>query len=593
MSEGKDLVPAGARREIDEFRARGAHAVAKQQAVADLEIMIAGHEWGSGNQAIKGSAMSPATKAAFAHFCAVARANPQLHVDLLGGKPYLNVNYWVDRCSADPSFIDDDQLEIGADAASTLRRRAAELRSASDLAEEPQRKRDLMSRAIEQELAAEDIEDLRAKWKVPVWAKVAYVTRIRRFIEAAPLNKIREGEIEVAPWMIAVREECNWAGGRPLKTFKKGEPQEYTKQTDPIGEEEPEKTARSRSYRRAARKAFPAWMDAFESQLQKAEQVLEAEWVEVRDQARATRELRPDLGGPVALTSGSGEPEAVRSTAAAQELPVRGREVGREAFSNPPSTKRQEPPKATAAAAPRQEPAQLPAGDAEEEYDQAAASRRYFAILRNVGITKDDDRKAWQKKHGLDGSTTGWSPVTWRRALSLVEAEEAARSQEPEDEGGEPEGQEDAPAAAEQPTQPGDLPFDEPSESAEDANEGAGAAPAEPEKPAFDAVKAKADLVVAVKYAGLADKASWKTWTSRNGFPEKLPEWTEDHYGRAAHLLVKQMRGAFVMASRQVGKNPEWVEDAIGMQPGQHPETLSDYARAFEEIAKHAPGGET
>lgn len=365
--------------EIARIRQRGEAAIAHRREVARMAKVIAGLEWGAGSQAVRGSAFSPATQYALAEFCRITRANPQTHVDILGGKPYLNADYWKDRVSSDPLFYREDQREISATTEAGLRERVDGYRSrAGELPTDAQERVTLLSRATELEIEADEIARARAHYRPPEWATHVYETVIIRFIPAAPIEKIRAGEIvDLEPYLREVRE-CNWAGGRPDTAGKK----------DPVGNAEPEKTARTRSFRRAATKAFPAWMEAYEDQIRKAEEIIVAEFEEIVD---------VPTGGDQAVLA-SGEPEAVGS-ADANELP------------------------GTIDPAAHVEPTAAPAA----EWDRDDTRKRYFATLRDAGITEEAGRKAWQSDNGLPESTSEWSRADFDRAIELLVGPERRR----------------------------------------------------------------------------------------------------------------------------------------------------------------------
>lgn len=173
-----------------------------------------------------GKALSPHTKAVLAGFCVDVGANLAYHVDNLGGKPYLNANYWSDRINGEPHYMGHEQVNISAD------------------------------------------PDARAEWGVPEWAQQAVVTTIRRLANIAPIEAIRAGRVtDLAPYLYTVAE-CNWAGGRPSTDTKK----------DPIGNAEPAKTARTRSLRRCAARAFEAIRIETDAMVKRAEETLRAEW---------------------------------------------------------------------------------------------------------------------------------------------------------------------------------------------------------------------------------------------------------------------------------------------------------------------------
>lgn len=297
--------------QIAQIRRRGAIAVAQRQEISKIEKQLAGLEWGTGTAVVRGSDLSPMTRAVFAEFCAITRANPMYHVDVLGGRPYLNANYWSDRINAEPLFVRFEQRDLSPSVEQALRERAKAHRDvaeqlAASTSDEAARRR---AKALDLEEEADDIALARAQWSAPAWATVVIQTTIYRFIDATPIDAIRRGEItDFERWIVPV-PECNWAGGKT------------TGKNDPVGNAEPAKTARTRSLRRAAVRAFSAWMQQYEQQIRRAEEALEAEWEEIREERTETRAALPRSGEAQAVRTGNGEPSAAR-VIDAEPLPV-------------------------------------------------------------------------------------------------------------------------------------------------------------------------------------------------------------------------------------------------------------------------------
>lgn len=114
----------------------GRLAIRREQAVRQVYRELQGIQWGE--------ALSPHTRAVVAAFCHDVGANPMHHVDLLGGRVYLNANYWSDKINGQEHFIGFEQINISKD------------------------------------------PEAREDWGVPEHATHVYVTEIRRFINAAP-----------------------------------------------------------------------------------------------------------------------------------------------------------------------------------------------------------------------------------------------------------------------------------------------------------------------------------------------------------------------------------------------------------------------
>lgn len=249
-------VAAAAHPEVEAIRSAGARAVAQRDEVRRYVKMIEGGEWTTGTGVVKGSALSPATRQMFAEFCIKAGANPYYHVDLLGGKPFLNEKYWSDRINSDPQFVEWRPVNIS------------------------------------------DSPTARAEWGIPAWAEAAYVVEIDKLANFAPLAKIRSGEITDWRAYVVTTREANYAGGK-----KAGKP-------DPVGNENPGKTARTRALRRTAAKAFPIWCSEEEERIRRLEDAVEAEFTVIATDFRAERAALPPADGPQALRVGAGEPMA-------------------------------------------------------------------------------------------------------------------------------------------------------------------------------------------------------------------------------------------------------------------------------------------
>lgn len=355
--------------EIAAFRAKGRALALQKKETQELFRTIEGMEWGAGSQVVKGSSFSPQTRYLIAQYAQVTKANLLTQVDVLGGKPYLNVNYWKDRVSQDPMYVDDYQRDISTSAEAALR-------------------------ALGGEEDADEIAMARLRYGPPEWATHVIETVIRRWMNAAPLAAIKAGKVpwdEAQNWIIEVRD-FNFAGNRPITEGKKRDGGKYSYQSDPVGNAEPAKTAASRSFRRCAAKAFSAWMAPFEEQIRKAEEAIEAEW-------EVVQESKPEPTGSQAVSTGSGEPERA-SDNSARSLPVRGEPEDDE---GPVSEIVEDEPEA----------------EPEEPFDANDARKRFFATLHDVGVP-DKERKAWAKENGFDESTKKWGKAEFDRAQELL-----------------------------------------------------------------------------------------------------------------------------------------------------------------------------
>lgn len=369
--------------EIDAIRRAGKAMVAHKKEVAALADQISGMEWGSGNRAVKGNTFTPQTRQALAEFCRVTRANPQRHVDILGGGPYLNAEYWAERMSSHPMFVRYEQREIGPAAEQEIRDRAKRHLELANSLEEAGRKQEALDRrvkAIDLEEEADEMRAARRQWNPRQSAISVVETTVYRFINATPLEKIESGEITDFDQYIVEVKECNWAGGMGREFADK-------KKYDPIGDMEPSKTARTRSMRRAAVRAFSAWMEEYDSQIRRAEEYVEAEF-EILD----TDQM--EMSHATVVGVHSGEAESGDATQARQ-IPQRGQ--------------------------PAPEPTPEPREEEEpvDTFDRDDARKRLFATLNAFGI-KGDARKDWAEENGFNRSTKNWSEEDYDRAIDLL-----------------------------------------------------------------------------------------------------------------------------------------------------------------------------
>jgi hypothetical protein len=362
--------------EIEQIRKRGTALVAHRKEIAKLDAQISGLTWGSGSQTVQGASFSPMTRAVLAEFCAITRANPLYHVDILGNRPYLNSNYWSDLINTRPDFHHFEQRDLSPSVEQAIRDRAARHRDIAASIEGPE-KAQRLAKALDLEEEADDVALARAQWSAPEWAQVVVQTTIFKFIDATPLDAIRSGAITNIDRYIVAVPECNWAGGRPPGKKRDG----TTYDSDPIGNNEPAKTARTRSLRRAAVKSFSAWMQEYDKQITKAEQAIEAEFTIIREDRAEQRQI----ANGQAVQSGSGEPKATTSNGA-QSLPT-------------------EDATTTPAAPP---------------FDVSDARKAYFATLRDAGIEKDSARKKWQVDQGLGESTKQWGAAEYGKAMDAL-----------------------------------------------------------------------------------------------------------------------------------------------------------------------------
>lgn len=377
--------------DIAGIRKAGAAMVAYQREVNEIEKTIEGLQWGT----VTARSLTPHTRYALAEFCRITRANPMTHIDVLGGKPYLNSTYWSDLVNQHPLFHHYEQRDLSLSVETALRERAHGLRNvAQDLQGEDRARR--VAKALDLEEEADEIAAARSRWSPPPNMTVVIETTIWRFMNQAPMAAIGRGEVEEFEKYLIHVSECNWAGG---------------KEKDPVGNANPGLTARTRSFRRAAVKAFSAWTSQYDEQIKKAEYAIEAEFTVIEDERSQARAL---ASGPQAVATGSGEPEAA-STEGARPLPVHGEALEARGSAGPYG---EEAAVEAEVVTPPKKEKKAPADDEKDEANRAR--RQLFATLKDSGIEGDPARKEWAQKNNLPASTKDWGPEHYARAMDLL-----------------------------------------------------------------------------------------------------------------------------------------------------------------------------
>jgi len=183
-----------------------------------------------------GHAITPVARAAVARYCLEVGCDPVRHVFVLGGTVYFNAEFYRELCATNPDFQADDVVFIHHDARATD-------------ADNAKRK------------------ELRVQYGVPEEAKGAALVTLH-YKDRGPFIGV------------------NWAG-----TGKRS-PKYPDKFQDPVGEEEPTKTAHSRAYRKAAYKAEPTWF-RMHPKLKGVEEIV----VEARTEAPPAEGSVPDATG--------------------------------------------------------------------------------------------------------------------------------------------------------------------------------------------------------------------------------------------------------------------------------------------------------
>lgn len=295
--------------EVRAIQQAGALAVAKQKEINLISRQLSGMTWGSGYGMVKGEDLSGATRYAIAQLCSLTGANPGLHLYILGNRPYLNADYWAEKIAGQPRFVRYEQINLSTAHIEELRKIAEQAAEDGDEEEAKQLRRE-----------SRELARRRSHWSPPEWAQEVYETRIYRYSESAPLAAISAGRVSAEPWIETVAE-CNWAGGKPQGKTTQGKVYD----ADPVGNAEPSKTARSRSLRRCAIKAFQSTLQPVEHELRKLENAIEAEFEVIEEDRQEARAALPSAGEQQAVRIGAGEPAAAKPVNA-EPLPVQ--EVG-------------------------------------------------------------------------------------------------------------------------------------------------------------------------------------------------------------------------------------------------------------------------
>lgn len=359
---------------IEQLRQRGAAEVAIRKEMTKIYKQIEGAEWGA--------ALSKNARAMIAELCQITKANPMLHINILGGKPDLNAKFWADLAANHPAHVRHEQRDLSPSVDALLRQQAQRhfdrARPLPDGAEKVER----LARAFALEEQADAIERDRAGWSPRETATAVVETTVYRYTNQA-MALLAQGKVPAA-WEIVAITECNWAGGFGVQQRPKKNGGAFAV-SDPIGDADPGKTARTRSLRRTLEKAYSAWMGPYSAQLQKVEEYMEAEFTIVED-------ARPR---GASLHIGAGQPER-----ADEHVDEQTGEVITQAA-------------ATQAELPTTEAA---AGDT---FDYDDARKKLMATFTDAGL-KGEPRKAWMAEHGLPDSVTKFTPDDYRRAWRLM-----------------------------------------------------------------------------------------------------------------------------------------------------------------------------
>lgn len=387
MTDTSLAVTAPSADDIAAIRETGGRAVALQRAITDTVKQIQGLQWGT----VKGSGLSPETQRAFAQFCVVTKANVLVHINVLGGLPYLNASYWTDRINRDPFFIDYVQQSLSRHVEAALRARAEEIRLGVKDMPDSEGKSKWLLEAMERESEAADIAITREKWGAPEWAEEVVETTIVRFVTAAPMEKIRSGEMsweEAKPYIRHVTE-CNWAGGR--HTQQTGS----TFRPDPVGDAFPALTARTRSLKRTACSAFSAWGADYEAAITEAGDALRRDFEVIEGSEVVPEALGGPSAPPVAPTAliGGGKEPAAGDGSPAQPIPKAD-----VLFTIPP----------------------VPEPEPESETVDSPAVSLLKSELAAAGVEGKDAIHLWVRTHRLPSQPDDWTEEDFHKALELL-----------------------------------------------------------------------------------------------------------------------------------------------------------------------------
>jgi hypothetical protein len=208
-----------------------------------------------------GQKISPATRAQIAAYALSQGTDPVRHWEILGGRLYDRAELWMDLVAAQPDYEGHRREFIHDDGRLP----------------QSQRKRR---------------QQLRAEHGVPEEVPAAAIVTI-----------YRTGKLPAVG--------VNWAGTYPVqKTARTGKPGFHE---DPIGDENPTKTAETRAFRKAAKKAYPLHFRTRRADrengipltnLDRVEEQIERERQEAKAAAEEDRPEWVDLGSGLKIKAG-------------------------------------------------------------------------------------------------------------------------------------------------------------------------------------------------------------------------------------------------------------------------------------------------
>ena len=320
------------------IRQNGKEALGVHAQRTELTRELQERPWGY-EAGIKGFKLS--TWQSVASFILATGCHPQ-QINILGGKVYLNEQFWRERMTVDPSFAGMRQEQVSHAAAAALRALAQE---------RDQRSGDWAQEAKVAWLKHDEMREWIAKYDVPDNANYhGWVTIITRDLGHAVVEFEEYSFVDVdsIPW---TPEDAS--------RNKKSRP------VDSAGYNHPGKTARTRSLRRCAAKAFPAILSAPE--IRAAQESMDRHLAAEAEQAPPPVAPVPDM-----VQVGAGEPQQVN------EIVV-------------------------------------------DEAARREAQKGYFATVRACGIA-DAARKAWQQKRGYPESAKDMSQQQFEAATAELTA---------------------------------------------------------------------------------------------------------------------------------------------------------------------------
>jgi hypothetical protein len=240
-----------------------ARVVEQAQMVRRAAHLVAATEWGA--------ALTTERRAAFSRYCLAIGADPTRHVDILGGAPFINGDYYRDVIAADEKFDWAEPLEW--------------------LHDDPR----LAACALCGLPYDADVSHKHSKEEVTASNQARLVERLRR-----ASRRLEENATEDSPAVCVLRlrfkgrSEAIYGIGEVHPGRLKASQNKPERDRDPIGMQSPRATAETRAWREAGEKVQPVWFRTHTPLIKR----LEAGMVDAYESERSagTLELPP---GPV------------------------------------------------------------------------------------------------------------------------------------------------------------------------------------------------------------------------------------------------------------------------------------------------------